>query len=216
MTATTNKGMRRYVALLGAILRGDKTANQICEATGINVRSARPNLRCMVRLGLIHVCGVDGSASGTPQAIFCFGPGVNAEMPLSKRFNRPCESHWSKEWHRTPTSEMIALKSVIKAMEEGGATKTEIIEQTGVHWSTLALLIRDMKRDNLAHICGWVSSMEGYPAAIFAYGPGRDVRKPKPECKRERSLRYYHQKRGAEKAMAAHAVLAGVASLEAV
>jgi hypothetical protein len=206
------KGMRGHAAILGTLLLSDKTANQIADAVDGIARTIRPTLRQMVNIGFIHVCGFDHSMKGTPQAIFRFGQGRNAEMPISKRRKKPCTNQWSKEYKPRIGSELIAFKSIWNEMSSG-STKTEIIEQTGVHWSTLAVLMREMKALNLIHICGWISSSDGYPAAVYMLGQGRDVRRPKPEDKRERSLRYYHARKEAQ--IAAQIRAAFVPSLEA-
>lgn len=201
-------GVRDLADILKLITIEPMTAMQASSRHCLRVTHMRRTLKYFVQGGIAHVCGWDCSKKGTPAAIFKAGPGVNVPQPLP-RTGQPSKTGWGRGQRIRPTVGAVAFCSIVKVLEEG-ATCAELVEQTGCHEGTVRPLLRHMKRAGLIHVCAWDAPSSGYPAQVFAMGQRRDALRPKRMTEKERSLKYYHERKARERQLTVMSALAGV------
>lgn len=79
---------------------------------------------------------------------------------------------------------------LIKLLQEGTRTCTELAEDTGLHKLTVYLYCREFYNSGLIHIAGWEEDSAGrMTMRVYMWGPGKDVKKI-IMSKKERTAKY--------------------------
>jgi hypothetical protein len=138
--------------------------------------------------GVAHVAGWAPSASGRGmrQPLFKAWPGVSAPYP------NPLPGRESLGRRAGGTrSEVLSFAAALKAMLDG-ATRAEVLEQTGISWSNFSKMLRELRAQRLVHVSSWEPRVDGRasPVEVFKFAPGRDAQKPKRVPVAEKYKRY--------------------------
>lgn len=98
-----------------------------------------------------------------------------------------------------PHSGGYVKRQVLALLQDHGPmTRFEIGEELGIEKKTMGQCMSALHKDlarmgKRVHIVGWTRSVEGtrdYLRAVYAYGPGRDAKKPPRLTGREANKRY--------------------------
>lgn len=74
----------------------------------------------------------------------------------------------------------ILQAHLIKMLCEGPCTIREIAEETGLHYMTVQVYLREMYKAGAAHIAAWEKDSKGRDVIkVYALGPGRDAKRRK-------------------------------------
>ncbi len=100
---------------------------------------------------------------------------------------------------------------MLELLMQGEVTKTEIIEQTGLHHATVGAYVRHMHRRRLLRVAEWRRDRRGYTwVPHYTLNPDgiNDAPRPQPTPGSERSAAY----RARRKAIRLNQMLAGRAA----
>lgn len=211
MTKKSTVGQHMSVCDLADILKlitiAPMTARQVSEQHKCGLVVLRRVLRCMVQLDIAHVSGWDNTVRGTPAAIFAGGSGESAQPPATRDGRDPLTA-WGKGQRMRPSVNQILFADLVRTLDEG-ATIAELVDRSGCNEATATRFVNHMRRIGLAYVGAWHQNWTGYPARVFMLGAGRDVRRPKAQNQREKSLRQYHARQAKKKQQAINAALFG-------
>ena len=157
------------------------TGEQIAERCGMSLDGARGILRKFWTIRLVHPEGlVKHPKNGAKTAVWVAGPGDMAHGLIVKK-DRPGINH-------------VAF-GMMWTMLQSGATKNEIVEQTGIAYLGVGSFINDLHADGKVYISTWQKdALNRWSQAVWTLGEGKDAKKPrisnKDKCKlyRERSM----------------------------
>lgn len=89
----------------------------------------------------------------------------------------------------TPDEHGTAVQRVLWHLMEGGPCSRDQLQQdAGVGDDSIGAILTRLRRQGRAHIAGW--TREYRTVAVYAYGPGRDARKPAARAGHERARTY--------------------------
>lgn len=178
-------GRMGYVAwatVLVALHERPMTHQQVASMRGTlgGAQRLREQLWSLERAGLVHVKEwVWPWRSSVALPVFAGGPGesVPYPVPLAKR---PIPGKVYAD--RPLNAEMLAFVVMIRALHEG-ATRADLREQSGVYEHHIRPFVRHLRALGFLHTADWRKVVDhgGKWAEVMKFGPGADVRKPRPE-----------------------------------
>jgi predicted ArsR family transcriptional regulator len=63
---------------------------------------------------------------------------------------------------------------------DGPCTIAEIADETGLHYMTVQIYLRELRRAEAAHIAAWEKDKQGRDVIkVYAIGPGKDAKRRK-------------------------------------
>jgi hypothetical protein len=211
---TGRLGWSAYARIYAAVIDKALTHIEAAEAVGAGSQSVREILWRMEHLRLVHVetwCK-HYKARGPLAARFRAGEGVSAPYPSATAVDVPGASLAAGN----PRSELISFAHIMRALQDG-ATRADIMDQTGCSHSNLSKLLRTMKGLGIVHVCSWQRRCDepGQPAEVLQLGAGRNAPKPKPIDGAERARRYWVKRRAREAGVRVSMALAGQGAIKA-
>lgn len=81
---------------------------------------------------------------------------------------------------RRPAVKMSAVLQarLIKMLCDGPCMIGEIVDETGLHYMTVQVYLRELYRVGAAHIAGWERDVRGRDVIkVYALGPGKDAKR---------------------------------------
>lgn len=85
---------------------------------------------------------------------------------------------------------------ILERLLDGVMTVDELALAAHVHWVTASGHVRALHAAQLVHVIDWRRSPSGNPAAIYAFGPGRDKPRPGPVPASVKCARWRDKNRG--------------------
>ena len=170
----------------GGISRiGLHRAGVVCGTAGRRI------VRAFHAAGLVHIAGYESAPRVTPTPILAFGPGHDVTPPDGphRTLYESCEP------------EPAMLGRFVTGMQLPSAEPMsirELCERLGVGWWVGASnTLRALRRAGMAHVAAWEprGGNGGAPIECFAFGPGKDAARPKPEKRRDINRRYRERAR---------------------
>lgn len=74
----------------------------------------------------------------------------------------------------------VLQAQVIRMLCEGPCTIREIAEETGLHYMTVQVYLRELYKAGAAHIAAWEKDVRGRDVVkVYALGPGKDAKRRK-------------------------------------
>lgn len=82
---------------------------------------------------------------------------------------------------RRVTVNALSFARMIRALLDGPCTFAELMEETGLSYDSVRLWMRELHRQGVVHLSSWVEDSRGRKQVrCFAFGPGRDAKRPPP------------------------------------
>lgn len=74
----------------------------------------------------------------------------------------------------------ILQAHLIKMLCDGPCTIQEIADETGLHYMTVQVYLRELRKAGAAHIAAWEKDARGRDVIkVYALGPGKDAKRQK-------------------------------------
>lgn len=211
---TGRLGWSAYARIYAAVVDKALTHPEVAEAVGSGSQSVREILWRMEHLRLVHVetwCRHE-KGRGPWAARFRAGEGVSAPYPNDTAIDAPGASLAAKN----PRPELISFACIMRVLQEG-ATRADIMEQTGCSHSNLSKLVQTMKGLGIVRISAWQRRPDdsGQPAEVLQLGTGRNAARPEPISDTEKGRRYWTKRRAREAGVRVTMALAGKGAIKA-
>ena len=164
-------GLEGYIRILAYLRPAGATTVQLSAAFDLHHNTAAKLLRYMKHLRLIHrESWVRLVPHGRLVPVWRLGEIGDVSMPIAEA--RSC---------RPPNPMMIALASVIQAMQEAPITIAELREDMAMHTESAQRLVSLLRDHGLSRIASWALTNNGLPVAQHGYMIAMDAPRPKRE-----------------------------------
>ena len=179
MNRPTFRSSNLYVRVIACIVRKPMTSAEIAAELDIGKCSVYPVVR-MLRGTLVHISAYkEGCRGGTP-AVWSFGPGDEPKRP----------AHMVREVAHKRRSELLSFLNLARCLTREPMSIRQIIEETGMTWSTVQKTLRAAKAAGFAYIAEWdrigPTTTTGPYSPHWMFGVGqRDATKPRNLTRKE-------------------------------
>ena len=180
------RGMRLYIAAFALLLRGPATVRELATACGMRLT---PNMRTAIKGlhsgRLVRIAGwkSGNGRGGAPCSVWALGSEPDVQ-PTLYGGRMPARARIGLE--------MLAFIEAMRCLQAGCASTLEIADASGMSRRQAQNFVRELRLARAAHITAW-EHFHQTPAAVYAFGPGRDAPRPVPTEKRAIELRYYQK-----------------------
>ena len=190
------RGPRGYARIIELLHRGPLSVPELAAKLNTTAHTVRIVMRGLESQGLAQRIGSvkQPGVQGVPSAVWGLGGTPNTTR---------CRV------------ETIAFGHFLRALRAGPVTRRELSEASGFCAQTINRLLRQMRRDGLAHIFDW-DRHSHIPVPCFCYGPGINAPRPKPTPQHIISARWARaQQAKREQALLTSALTAAAGEAEA-
>lgn len=144
-------------------------------------------MRMLLEAGVLRIHGWSRpGGSGNHAIVYGFGREPDAPLPLTKDGRRQIKSRIGQRLQ--PCVGVIAFVSLWNALKEP-STLGDLMEETGLQRSTIALFVRRARYLQLARLCRWEKHFR-IPVAAYALGSGgNEPTRPRPQTSDERNAK---------------------------
>jgi DNA-binding IscR family transcriptional regulator len=174
-------GFTGYVKILSAIRLTPSTTEQVAQTFGVTLNTMRHVMRSLHRMGLIHRGSwVKPNRNSILVPVWHFGQDGDV-VPLAAP---------KRNAHRKARSAAIMLGTIAECLRDGPMSMNDLAKEIGIHRETCIRLVRILRDNNMAWIAGWQRN-PGHPIPLYAFGSGKDAKKPKPLGRTPEQARKY-------------------------
>lgn len=194
-----------YADILAKVMGSPMTARQVSEGYKVRIQTVRRLLRLFKDQRLLHICAYVNESRAVPSAIFAFGHKPDAPMP-PKVDGTPSSA--IRPTRAKPQANVIVFCDIVRHLEQGLTTK-DVSEATGANQGHIARLFHHMRQLGIVHICEYQKPNDGYPAAVYKLGSGRNATYPKAMSPQEKSARQWADRKAKRQLLEITHALAG-------
>jgi hypothetical protein len=182
----TKLGMEGYAFLCAMLREQPDTARGLEHRARLGHVAAYRFVMTLHAMKEAHICGWKVVPKSPVLPIFAFGPGVDMPPPAVRPNGRPVQSVNMPERRLCPG--VMAFVQLKRALETP-ADRTELMEVTGLHFSTITGALDVLVALNLAHISTWMDRRQGGAALMnVEWGPGENANRPRYTRRERRAL----------------------------
>lgn len=177
-------GWSGYVGILAALHAKPMCLPDMPAVMGIGRDTLYRLIPGLYSAGWLHVSAWELRPSNT-LPVYAFGPGDDAPAPTMRPTGRPVEG--ARILADTPSPEVIAFCSMLRAISDTSACISDIALETGSHRETIRTALDALVDAGLAHLSAWqprFCNPTGPIAAHYKIGAGSRAKKPSKKARR--------------------------------